>query len=423
MGMIGKALAGLGKGMVQASLIQLESNAQEMRMKRLAEFEGTIAGKAASAKHTLEREDKYIDTAVEEAYKTNAAAQKHEFDKELEGIKQKGDRSKLFGKVELLNGQIVDESDIRSEYSTTYGKMNEFGVLVDASEGAPTFEEYRNQIVKPQFRRSFAEKAESDMDAPPTQAELDRAAAELNTVGGKNRGGDFIPFNEASKDEILAQVYRNRGGNVPRGTSQQPKAQQSATEKTQTQQFKPDLSAPRGTDRNPHVPQSEAEYQAIKPGETYIDPDDGKGYRKPQQAQQSATEKTQTKPTADESVGKLRTQESIDIDLMKPEPRSPGYGKTTFEGATKKILDLKPSYDKVEGLINKNILPENIQEVKDAIRFAEVNGNKSMVEILKAVLKRLDKGIVSNQMKPQGKTGIVGRQMTPEQSQKRLGEK
>ena len=402
-GMIGKAFAGLGKGMVQASLIQLESNAQEMRMKRLAEFEGTIAGKAASAKHTLEREDKYIDTAVEEAYKTNAAAQKHEFDKELEGIKQKGDRSKLFGKVELLNGQIVDESDIRSEYSTTYGKMNEFGVLVGASEGAPTFEEYRNQIVKPQFRRSFAEKAESDMDAPPTQAELDRAAAELNTVGGKNRGGDFIPFNEASKDEILAQVYRNRGGNVPRGTSQQPKAQQSTLEKTQTQQFKPDLSAQRGTDRNPHVPQSEAEYQAIKPGETYIDPDDGKLYRKPQQAQQSAPEKTQTKPTADESVGKLSTREEIKAekkpgvlhkrivyDQMKPQGKTGIVGRQmTPEQSRNALLKYKPAYNRVEQLIKLGVLPENAQDVKDAIKYAEGSGNKSMIETLKAVLKRL----------------------------------
>src|SRR3972149_586273 len=101
-GMIGKAFAGLGKGMVQASLIQLESNAQEMRMKRLAEFEGTIAGKAASAKHTLEREDKYIDTAVEEAYKTNEAAQKHELDFLIAERAFLDDIARLFGKVELL---------------------------------------------------------------------------------------------------------------------------------------------------------------------------------------------------------------------------------------------------------------------------------------------------------------------------------
>src|SRR3989304_1626159 len=259
MGMIGKALAGLGKGMVQASLIQLESNAQEMRMKRLAEFEGTIAGKAASAKHTLEREDKYTDTAVEEAYKANAAAQKHEYDKELEGIKQQGDKTSPDKKIQDMVKRGVP-------YDIAQGKVD--GTIQEAKDldGNTTFVNIASGRVIGTLKSGLdgtgwvpVSGAESDMDALPTQAELDRAAAELN-----------------------------RGGNVPRGTSQQPKAQQSTLEKTQTQQFKPDLSAQRGTDRNPHVPQSEAEYQAIKPGETYIDPDDGKLYRKPQQEKQSA---------------------------------------------------------------------------------------------------------------------------------------
>ncbi|MCA1788494.1 MAG: hypothetical protein LC667_01195 [Thioalkalivibrio sp.] len=46
----------------------------------------------------------------------------------------------------------------------------------------------------------------------PTAAELERARVELSTAGGKDRGNDFIPFNEPSKDQIYARALKNRNG-------------------------------------------------------------------------------------------------------------------------------------------------------------------------------------------------------------------
>jgi len=54
-----------------------------------------------------------------------------------------------------------------------------------------------------------------------TESELSRARAQLNTEGGGDRGSDFIPFNEASEDQVIARAWENRGasaGDVPRGT-------------------------------------------------------------------------------------------------------------------------------------------------------------------------------------------------------------
>lgn len=50
------------------------------------------------------------------------------------------------------------------------------------------------------------------VDADLSPAELDRARVELSTAGGKDRGNDWIPFNEPSEDQVKARAYENRKG-------------------------------------------------------------------------------------------------------------------------------------------------------------------------------------------------------------------
>lgn len=75
-GVIGKAFAGLGKGLTQVGLIQLENDAAEMRMRRLAELEASLRGTEAAT----ERDWRSKEASTEAGRRSEELEKKHILD-------------------------------------------------------------------------------------------------------------------------------------------------------------------------------------------------------------------------------------------------------------------------------------------------------------------------------------------------------
>ena len=91
------------------------------------------------------------------------------------------------------------------------------GQLVGWSEDFEPYEQWRDKQVKPEYRR-FQQKQKgglTDVDAPISPEESNRARVELNTAEGGDKADDWIPFNEPSENEIAKRAYENR--KVPQG--------------------------------------------------------------------------------------------------------------------------------------------------------------------------------------------------------------
>lgn len=125
--------------------------------------------------------------------------------------------SKMFGKVRLTNGQVVDESDLRSEYNTRYGKYDPMGNFLGLEDGAPTYDIYRNQMVQPQYRRQFSEGADGAGDGMTWEQARSAAAKEADDRAGW-MSTDTEDFGPGGREAwINARAKELQGGGKPTG--------------------------------------------------------------------------------------------------------------------------------------------------------------------------------------------------------------
>lgn len=165
--------------------------AEEERQKRIYEWKSEadlnkisdpryVADKDAEAKRKrdsdaelekLKHQNKLSEIDAEAAAKAKSSADKKDKD--------------MFGKVELKNGQVVSESDLRGDYTTRWGKFDPMGNLIGMEDGAPTYDAYRNSQVSPEYQRSFSNSPSSPtaMDKTKARAQATKEADARDPIG------------------------------------------------------------------------------------------------------------------------------------------------------------------------------------------------------------------------------------------------
>lgn len=179
MGVLGMQ-AGAGQALSDIGKMGFQSALEEDRMKRIAEYKGdgvkpTVVSKGGAL----------VDPTGKVLYQNPDT----------------GDGAGMDSKVELKNGQIVKESDLRSEYNTRYGKYDPVMQQFIMDENAPTFDEYRNQMVSPKYVRGYEPTAKPE-DAIPMSEARAMAEREANDKAGW-LSSDESDFGKGGKEQWI----------------------------------------------------------------------------------------------------------------------------------------------------------------------------------------------------------------------------
>ena len=359
--MIGKLARGAGIGMGQVGQMALGSQIEENRQKRLMMLKASMDSTSAEATYQRERQDKLADTET---------SFRHDIDKEF--VKASLDAWKEDQKSQ---GTEHDPAEVK-----TMRWMIENKIATDANDAWDKYRSQRTDVVSDAVKMTqIAMKEQAD-----------------NYITPDDEG--YVPADKMF-DKYLSQFKTKPDTTNPVATTKQ-----NPEPSKKPQGFQPDTSKPQGSRLNPFMPQSEQDYASVPVGAIFIDPGDGKAYPKI------------AEPQKENPVDKLRPQADIDkekyqqsdeykkgVIAKQVESAKSDRPKESSKMAEKFGLDanldsntrgneyakLASTYQKVMKTINSGVLPENIQEVKDALRFAEGSGNTDMANTLQAILKRL----------------------------------
>lgn len=129
------------------------------------------------------------------ANKAAMARDNMNYRRELDKENRKFNRDLTLEKLKQSNKQINQNKNKVTKVTDEYG-----------AESFVRYDPQTDQMIPISIAGSGAQE-----NNPLTLEELDRARIELNTADGKDRGNDWIPFNEPSEDLIRKRAYENRG--------------------------------------------------------------------------------------------------------------------------------------------------------------------------------------------------------------------
>lgn len=115
-----------------------------------------------------------------------------------ENKNRRGGEASMFGKVQLQNGQVVSEADLRGEYGKQFQTVDKFGNTI-TNPDAPAFDQWRNSVVAPSFARGATQPEEPPGFGLPGRETMRQAEKEeRDKMGAK----DWIPFVEPDQEAI-----------------------------------------------------------------------------------------------------------------------------------------------------------------------------------------------------------------------------